>query len=189
MADISIPWAPRLVLSGRTVRLPVQATGEAPDLDAGEFELLDQRWSKRDKAFFYYLKAPEKSGDYALEAVQNGHSVRAIIQVRTLDDLRRPHEYNGVCWPRRWPVGQDWHSTKTRQTLQDLPISPARNEEVLTWWKERDDEVVWRQLPPADLPRAHYVNVHQGCPNCGTAIFTRPPPRLKPPSSRRVAFS
>ena len=27
------------------------------------------------------------------------------------------------------------------------------------------------QLPGAELPKAHFANCHQGCPNCGTAIF------------------
>ena len=43
---------------------------------------------------------------------------------------------------------------------------------MLAWWTTQDDEAIWRQLPPADYPRAHYTNVHQGCPNCGTAIFS-----------------
>ena len=28
------------------------------------------------------------------------------------------------------------------------------------------------RLRRAELPRAHFVNVHQGCPQCGTAIFS-----------------
>jgi hypothetical protein len=31
--------------------------------------------------------------------------------------------------------------------------------------------VLWRQLPYPECPQAHFVNVHQGCPHCGTAIF------------------
>ena len=27
-------------------------------------------------------------------------------------------------------------------------------------------------LPPAELPKARFVNVHQGCPDYGTAIFS-----------------
>jgi hypothetical protein len=46
------------------------------------------------------------------------------------------------------------------------------NAEALRWWTGQDDAVLWRQLPPAELPKAHFVNAHQGCPSCGTAIFT-----------------
>ena len=28
-----------------------------------------------------------------------------------------------------------------------------------------------RNYRPAELPKAHFANCHQGCPNCGTAIF------------------
>jgi len=172
MADIGIPWSPRVVLTGRNLRLPVQVSEGKSKLDIGDFQLLDQRWSVRDEAFFYYLEAPQQSGDYTIRAKLDDQIAETVIQVRSLDDLRQPHPFNGVYWPRRWPVGQDFSSTKERQTLQDLPVSRAPNEEMLGWWTTQDDEAIWRQLPSADYPRAHYTNVHQGCPNCGTAIFS-----------------
>ena len=55
--------------------------------------------------------------------------------------------------------------------MQDLPISTP-NKEQLRWWIGQDDTTLWKQLPEAEYPRSHYVNVHQGCPSCGTAIFS-----------------
>ena len=173
MSAPSFPWAPRVILSGRNFRLPVRASGaQQLDLQAPDFQILDQRFCARDGAFYYYLKTPDKSGDYTIGATQQGRSAHLKIQVRSLDDLRRPQDYNGALWPRRWPLGKEWSSRKTRQTLQDLPLGSAPNTEVLQWWTSRDDATVWAQLPAAELPQAHYVNVHQGCPNCGTAIFS-----------------
>ena len=68
-------------------------------------------------------------------------------------------------------MGQTYQTTKTRQTLQDLNIPETLNEQAATWWIEQTDETVWQQLPPSELPKAHYTNVHHGCPNCGTAIY------------------
>ena len=35
-----IPWAPRIIMTGRVFRLPVQTGGAPPDLRAGAFEIL-----------------------------------------------------------------------------------------------------------------------------------------------------
>jgi hypothetical protein len=39
------------------------------------------------------------------------------------------------------------------------------------WWTELGVADLARQVPPAELPRAHFVNLHEGCPHCGTAVF------------------
>ena len=171
MSDLYIPWAPRVILAGRIFRLPVVAGGEDVELQTGPFEVLERRWSARDGAFFYYLKAPRQSGTYAVGAIRGAQKSRVEIQVRTLGELRQPHIYNGAQWPRRWPLGQPWYSTKRGQTLQDMPAGGV-GREALQWWTGQDDEALWSQLPSAELPRAHFVNAHQGCPSCATAIFT-----------------
>ena len=167
----SIPWRPRVILPGRSFRLPVQATDDNIALEADHFETIATRWCERDTARYYYLRSPQKQGDYTLIATHNGNTEETTIQVRTLDDLRQPHTYNGAQWPRRWPLGQNYHPTKTRQTLQNDPKSEHLNEKTLAYWSSQPDHVLWSQLPPAELPKAHFANCHQGCPNCGTAIF------------------
>ena len=170
LADFRIPWAPRRILAGRTFRLPIQTNRETVELQAEGFEQRDYRFTARDRAHYYYLQAPDKSGDHTIRASCGSQSAEAKIQVRTLDELRRPHQYNGAQWPRRWPLGKEWHSTKSRQTLQDEPTSSV-NRALLEWWTGQDDAALWRQLPPAEFPSAHFINVRQGCPKCGTAIF------------------
>lgn len=167
----SIPWRPRVILPGRSFRLPVQATDDNIALTAEHFETIATRWCERDTARYYYLRSPQKQGDYTLSATHNGNAAETTIQVRTLNDLRQPHTYNGAQWPRRWPLGQNYHSTKTRQTLQNDPKTERTNEETLAYWSSQPDHVLWSQLPPVELPKAHFANCHQGCPNCGTAIF------------------
>ncbi|MBM3278698.1 MAG: heparinase II/III family protein [Candidatus Handelsmanbacteria bacterium] len=167
---LAIPWSPRLILAGRAFRLPVRAAQAPIEIQAPGFALLGRRWSSLDQAWYCYLRAPQPSGDYTLGISQEGQTARTAVQVRVLDQLRQPHSFNGAVWPRRWPVGQDWVSTKTRQTLQAYP-KPAADPAVVGWWLAQDDSTLWRQLPPAELPRAHFVNVHQGCPNCGTAVY------------------
>ena len=167
----SIPWRPRIILPGRNFRLPVRATDDNIALTAEHFETIATRWCERDTARYYYLRSPQKQGDYTLIATHNGNTAETTIQVRTLNNLRQPHTYNGAQWPRRWPLGQNYHPTKTRQTLQDDPRPERLNQETIAWWSSQPDHVLWSQLPPAELPKAHFANCHQGCPNCGTAIF------------------
>ncbi|MEE3257956.1 MAG: hypothetical protein VX293_01985 [Candidatus Latescibacterota bacterium] len=168
--DLRLPWAPRLLLAGRSFRLPVQTPGPEPKVHIAPFQLVDRRFSARDNAFMYYLRAPRESGNYPLSAQCNGQHAEVVVKVRTLDQLRQNEHYNGVDWPRRWPLARVWDSTKTAQTLQDAPLRKV-DRDALGWWLDQDDETLWRQLPAAEWPRAHYVNVHQGCPNCGTALF------------------
>ncbi|MSS73049.1 MAG: hypothetical protein EXS64_16380 [Candidatus Latescibacteria bacterium] len=170
MADFRIPWAPRVLLAGRTFRLPVQSAGEDVRLEAGDFRVIASKWSARDSAMYYYLRAPEKSGDCKVVAQQKGRTAEATVQVRSLDDLRCSQAYNGAPWPRRWPLGKAWTSAKTRQTLQDMPEGGV-NEALVRWWAGQSDLALWGQLPNAEIPKAHFVNAHQGCPKCGTAVF------------------
>ncbi len=167
----SISWRPRVILPGRSFRLPVQAIDDNIALTADHFETIATRWCERDTARYYYLRSPQQQGDYTLIATHNGNTAETTIQVRTLDDLRQPHTYNGAQWPRRWPLGQNYQPTKTRQTLQNDPRPERFNEKTLAYWSSQPDHVLWSQLPPAELPKAHFANCHQGCPNCGTAIF------------------
>ena len=170
MADLNIPWAPRCILTGRVFRLPIQSDSENVELEAEGFVQCDHRFAKRDAAHYYYLRAPDESGDYTVRACGGGQSAAVEIEVRSLSELRRPRQYNGAQWPRRWPLGKEWHSTKSRQTLQEELVSPV-NEDLIAQWAGLDDAELWRRMPPSELPGAHFLNVHQGCPNCGTAIF------------------
>ncbi|MSS73050.1 MAG: hypothetical protein EXS64_16385 [Candidatus Latescibacteria bacterium] len=171
MSNLQIPWAPRVVMAGRTFRLPVQSPDEGVTLEAGAFHVIASRWSARDSARFFYLRAPEEGGDHTIRARRKGQVAEATVRVRTLDDLRRPHTDNGATWPRRWPVGKPWRSARTRQTLQDFRRPETVPEDLVALWTGQNDRALWRQLPPAELPKAHYVNVHQGCPRCGISIF------------------
>ena len=171
MAELQIPWAPRLVLTGRSFRLPVQAPGREHSLSSPGLAALDSRFVPRDDATYHYLKAPGDPGDYTIRATAQGDEAVRTVQVRTLEQLRTPHDHNGVKWPRRWPVGGAYVSTKVRQTVQDMAGSVAQNRDMVNWWTSQSDDVLWAQLPPSELPKAHYVNVHNGCPECGTAIY------------------
>lgn len=171
MPNLRIPWAPRVILTGRVFRLPVQAPDDNIALEADGFQPIATRWVQADSALYHYLRTPQQPGDYTLTAHRNGCTAQIALQVRTLDDLRRPHTCNGAWWPRRWPLSQPYRSTKTRQTLQDTREPSRINDDLVSWWTAQPDDVLWRQFPPAELPKAHYTNVHQGCPRCGTAIF------------------
>ena len=168
-----ILWTPRVVLTDRLFRLPIAGgPAQRPTLEAPGFEQLDHRWSRRDQAWMYYLRSPCVGGDYPVLATDAaGSTDNATIAVRGLEQLREPFTDAGQLWPRRWPLGGSRTSCRTRQTLQDEPLVPAGDDEVLLWWLAQDDDTLWRQLPAAEFPRSHYVNVHQGCPACGTAIF------------------
>jgi len=171
MSTIEIPWSPRLLLAGRTFRLPIRALDAPLDLDSTPFTELDRRYDQRDGAYYFYLRAPAESGDYTIGARQDGQRASTVVQVRTLNQLRQPTQHSNTCWPRRWPLEQSWRSNKTRQTLLDMPV-PQTDVAIISFWHSLSDEELWQQLPPAEMPRAHFANAHQGCPQCGTAIFS-----------------
>ena len=121
MSDLTIPWSPRILMAGRTFRLPVQST-ECVSIACEGLDRIADRWSERDGAAYFYLRAPETPGTFEVVAESGSDSARASIEVLDLDGLRRPREFNGASWPRRWPVAGSFTSTKARQTLQDEPI-------------------------------------------------------------------
>jgi hypothetical protein len=172
-----ITWKPRTILTNRVFRLPVAGSAnQRPSLEATDFQLLDHRYSARDQAWMHYLRTPATGGEFSVSVTRtskNGapNSDQVTISVRSLEQLRQPFVDADTQWPRRWPLGRGCLSTRTRQTLQDEPLAPPGDEQVLHWWLAQDDDTLWRQLPAAEFPRAHFVNVHQGCPACGTAIF------------------
>lgn len=171
MDTLAIPWSPRRLLADRTFRLPVQSPDSTPlGVDTAPFTLLDRRYSARDGAWFLYLRAPAHGADGRIAVHQNGASASVHIQVCTLNQLRQDFEHGGTLWPRRWPLGHALVSHKTRQTLSEEPLALA-GEATVRFWLSLDDDALWRQLPNAEMPRAHFANVHQGCPQCGTAIF------------------
>mgnify|MGYP001028578651 CR=1 FL=1 len=171
MPDLSIPWRPRVIMPGRSFRLPVTTEGNEIGLDTSDFKLIDSRWDGRDSTRYFYLRSPSTPGDYKVMVGCGKKVVSTVIQVRTLNDLRQPHTYHGAVWPRRWPLGKGWDSTKRAQTLQDIPLRITASDEQVDWWISQSDETIWGQLPFPEWPQAHFVNVNQGCPNCGTAVF------------------
>lgn len=168
-APFAFPWAPRQILAGRAFRLPLQTAEGDIATEFGPFTGDQQRYCERDGAYYFYLHAPDAPGDYTLLASREGQQASVEIQVRSLDQLRQRHAFNGIDWPRRW--GADaWTSTKRQQALGDMPL-PTPASATVDWWLGLPTAQAWNQLPPAELPRAHFVNVHQGCPQCGTAVF------------------
>jgi hypothetical protein len=164
-------WSPRLLLTDRTVRLPLRTTDPgAVDVDLDGFVEVSRRFCERHATLYLYLQAPAAAGNRRLTARDGLGAATVDIGVRTLAQLRRPFEHNGAAWPRRWPLGQSWSSRKSRQTLAGEPLADP-DTEALHFWLTADDEILWRQLPPAEWPRSHFVNCHEGCPRCGTAIF------------------
>ena len=170
MSTVRIPWAPRVILTGRVFRLPVQGPETGITLMADGFERISDRFMARDSARYYYLQAPKKPGDFVIKAHLKDQVAETTVQVRTLDMLRQPHAFNGAQWPRRWPVGETFTTSKARQTLQDVPVGSG-NASTSAWWVSQPDAVIWKQLPVAEIPRAHFVNAHQGSPTVGTAVF------------------
>ena len=172
MTAFFIPWRPRIVLTNRVFRLPVAVERNVVlTLDAPGFTMIDSRWQSRSSARYYYLRSPDVAGSCTLTVRQTAQAVSTTIEVRTLNDLRAFHTYKGAIWPRRWPLTGEWESTKQCQTLQDWAPPDSLDEAALAWWADQTDVTLWRQFPYPEFPQAHFVNVTQGCPNCGTAIF------------------
>ena len=158
-------------MTGRRFRLAVQAPNEDVTVEAEGCDELARRWSPADQSVYVYLTVPATPGDLCVRAKHAGEAAEETVQVRTLEQFRACHTFNGVDWPRRWPLGKSYTSVKARQTLQSEPVPGSVDTAQVAWWLSQSDETIWNQLPPAELPKAHFANAHQGCPVCGTAIF------------------
>jgi hypothetical protein len=172
MTRCHFAWSPRLLQCGRTTRLALRA--DAPDVavDLGNFTEVDRRWSDKQGTLYLYVRAPLASADEVVHAQSGAQQASATIGVRSLDQMRQPITFRETTYPRRWPLGvASTPSTKRGQVLHDLPLSEP-SAETVSFWLNFDDATLWRQLPVAELPRAHFVNCHQGCPGCGTEVFT-----------------
>ena len=113
MNSIRIPWSPRLIMTVRSFRLPVQCNEDVA-LSYPGFSLEHQRYSAEDGAHYFHLRTLEQTGVYTLAAQQGEITHSQTIEVCDLDSLRTPHEHNGEQWPRRCPLWQSWTSSKTR---------------------------------------------------------------------------
>ncbi len=171
MATCEFAWSPRLMQCGRTARLALRTTTPDVQFDLGRFVQVDRRWSPEQATLYLYVRAPASAGDEVIRAQHGSMHDSTTISVRSLDQLRQPVTFRDTSYPRCWPLGAaSTPSTKRGQTLLDLPLSEPDSSAV-SFWLDRDDATIWRQLPVAELPRAHFVNCHQGCPGCGTDVF------------------
>ena len=170
MSGLSIPWAPRVLLVDRVFRLPVVSMNEDVPLHAEHFESISRRRVPADSATYHYLRAPSKSGDYDLYVEENDNTANATIQVRTLEEMRRPHRFNGAKWPRRWPLGATFSTNKTRQTLQDTPCPDSTNAALIGWWTSQDDRLLRSQKRTLPTATKGVPTAGQNCSN--SAAFT-----------------
>lgn len=170
-ATLEFAWSPRLLLAGRSFRLPLRTVDpDSITIDLDGLSEISRRYDARDETLYLYLQAPAVSGRHRVVATDPSTEAAVEIEVRQLAGMREPFQFNGASWPRRWPTGQPWSSRKTGQTLTDVTL-PVPSAEQLAFWLDASDAQLWRQLPPAEWPRSHFANCHEGCPQCGTAIF------------------
>ena len=80
MDTLAIPWSPRLMLAGRTFRLPVQSkNGISIEPESTHFTLIDKRYCSFDEAWYLYLRAPQQHVEGDLLIRQDGQSVSTQI--------------------------------------------------------------------------------------------------------------
>ncbi|MCE9591437.1 MAG: hypothetical protein K8S99_13030 [Planctomycetes bacterium] len=173
----TILWSPRVILAGRTFRLPVRGEG-AIRLDPGPLRI-HQTSAPCDGVTRFFLTAPDTGCDAVITATDAaGKSAPVTVRVRTLDQLRADLSEHGHDWPRRWPMDRRPVPFKSRQTLDaaraDLGWGNPLDETsrgLTDWHLSLSDAQAWNLLPPAEWPIAYSVNKIEGCPVHGTAIF------------------
>ena len=57
MTDLNIPWVPRIIMTGRTFRLPIRAANRALELQAEGFQILDFKLPRLPSASHRLLPA------------------------------------------------------------------------------------------------------------------------------------
>jgi len=104
MNDFGFAWSPRLLQTCRTTRLPLRTQDGDVEIDPGQAREIDRRWSATDQTLYIYVQAPAISTDVTIRARRGSEEASCILDVRSLQDLRRPTNHNGATYPRRWPL-------------------------------------------------------------------------------------
>ena len=102
------------------------------------------------------------------DATKSAEAVTRIIAER---DWSADTTTGEVLLPRVWPLDRRRVGLKSRHTLtpeSEIGANPdAEPPAALDW----PDEAVWNLVLPCDIPRWHFMNLREGCPVHGLAVF------------------
>ena len=176
--DERIVYAPDIVGVDRLCMVVLNVPQAAPEIAVTVPEcltLLDRTPlpTKADQRR-YYFRAIERAEATELRFAHPGGEIVIPLTVWSFDDLRVQRELKGTQLPRRWPLGEDLPELKSSQTIttdldRELARSggPGRGER----WAGMSDDDVWAMQPDMTIPRWHWVNVTDGCPEHGREIY------------------
>ncbi|HJN16089.1 MAG TPA: hypothetical protein QGH10_11380, partial [Armatimonadota bacterium] len=176
--DDPIAYAPDIVGVDRLFMIAINVPAGAPEMKLSipaSVVLLDRTAfpTEKDQRRFYF-RAVERAEAAQINFDHPDGLVAVPITVWSFDDLRAQRTLKGQQLPRRWPVGEELPELKDRQTATteaDREAAKASGPGVGVRWADMSDDDIWAMQPDMTIPRWHWVNVKEGCPEHGTEIY------------------
>jgi hypothetical protein len=169
-------YQPDFVGEGRIFMVALSVPQGAPDINVEcppAVVLLDRTPLpvKSDvRRFYFRARKPAKTA--AIIFSWPGQRVAVPIGIWSFDDLRQYRELKGTQLPRRWPLGERLPELKTSQTLSSADESAFRRQKSgAEQWLALGDDAIWGMQPDSTIPRWHWVNLKEGCPEHGTEVY------------------
>ena len=175
---MNVVYRPDIVGNGRLFMVALELPRERPAIRLTvppEAKLLDRTpLPAANKLRKYYFRAVSPSPGIQIRFADGTDTATVELAIWSFADLREFRTLKGLQLPRRWPLGEPLPELKTRQTVtSEARKKQLRGKRPPAHWLEVPDETIWRMQPDSTIPRWHWVNVKEGCPVHGTAIYQR----------------
>lgn len=196
-----IVYAPDIVGVGRMFLVALNVPRDAPDVQvdvpacAALFDRTRLPAGSELRKFYFRALSPAAEARIGFR-VPGGAAVEVPLVVWSFEDLRAFRTLKGVQLPRRWPLGEALPGLKKGQALSEVhrrgggrkgghghakraeagaALDAASGVVPGAEWLDVDDETIWNMQPDSTIPRWHWVNVSEGCPEHGTDIYREVP--------------
>jgi len=171
-----VVYQPDFVGEGRIFMVALNVPTGAPDVKVKcppSITPLDRtRLPAKSEVRRFYFRALKavKSADIGFS--WPGGRVTVPVGIWSYEDLRRSRELKGTRLPRRWPLGAALPELKTAQVFPGALKAPRdRGESDPSSRLALSDDAIWAMQPDSTIPRWHWVNLKEGCPVHGTAVY------------------
>ena len=172
---LAVTWSPPRVGEGRRFRVLVHHRGRVACSPAPQVTLLDRTpadSSGPEHRFYFRADSPGDQVRVVFQDAENpANAAEAVTRIIAERDWSADTTTGEVLLPRVWPLDRRPIGLKTRHTLTpetDVGGNPGADRPAALGWS---DDAIWNLVLPCDIPRWHFMNLREGCPIHGLAVF------------------
>jgi len=174
-ADQRVLYAPDVVGVGRMFMVALKVPSDAPDVAVAMPEAVTMfdrtrlpAASEIRKFYFRSLKAAPKA------EIRFAHPTGEIVvpvEIWPFEQLRGFRTLKGVQLPRRWPLAERLPELKQKQTFPTGAEAKKPKQKAMGGWLDYADDAIWAMQPDSTIPRWHWTNIQEGCPEHGKEVY------------------